>query len=93
MIDARRRHDGVCGVRPWAGAYGVGGEDDEGVEGFCSFSLMRNRRFDEAKRVNEPKNQGRHHRTLRTKRALPRHVGHGPRTQPSGGWEEPGGGI
>ena len=32
MINARRRHDGVCGVRPWAGAYGVGGEDDEGVE-------------------------------------------------------------
>ncbi len=30
---------------------------------FCSFSLMRNRRFDEAKRVNEPKNQGRLHRT------------------------------
>ena len=28
---ARRRHDGVCGVRPGAGAYGIGGEDDEGV--------------------------------------------------------------
>ena len=32
-----------------------------------------------------PKNQGRHHRTHRTKRALPRHVGRGPRTQPGGG--------
>ena len=32
MINARRRHDGVCGVRPWAGAYGAGGEDDEGVD-------------------------------------------------------------
>ena len=29
---ARRRHDGVRGVRPGAGAYGAGGEDDEGVE-------------------------------------------------------------
>jgi len=27
----------------------------------------------------EPKNQGRHHRTQRTKRALPRHVGQPPR--------------
>ena len=27
-----------------AGAYGIGGEDDEGVEGFCSFSLMRRNR-------------------------------------------------
>lgn len=44
MIDARRRHDGVCGVRPWAGAYRAGGEEDEGVEGFCSFSLMRRNR-------------------------------------------------
>lgn len=35
-----------------------------------------------------PKNQGRHHRTHRTKRALPRHVGRGPRTQPGGGREE-----
>ena len=26
----------------------------------CPFSLMRNRRFDDAKRVNGPKNQGRH---------------------------------
>ena len=26
---ARRRHDGVCGVRPGAGAYGAGGEDTE----------------------------------------------------------------
>ncbi len=32
MIDARRRHDGVRGVRAGAGAYGVGGEDDEGVD-------------------------------------------------------------
>ena len=44
MIDARRRHDGVCGLRPGVGAYGIGGEDDEGVEGFCSFSLMRRNR-------------------------------------------------
>ena len=72
MIDARRRHDGVCGLRPGVGAYGIGGEDDEGVEGFSSFLL------DE----KGTKNQGRHHRTHRTKRALPRHVGHGPRTQP-----------
>lgn len=28
------RHDGVCGVWSRAGAYGVGGEDDEGVEEF-----------------------------------------------------------
>ena len=28
---ARRRHDGVRGVRPGAGAYGAGGEDDGGV--------------------------------------------------------------
>ena len=76
---ARRRHDGVCGVRPGAGAYGAGGEDDEGVEGFSSFLL------DE----KGTKNQGRHHRTHRTKRALPRPslrtcsaIGHGPRTQP-----------
>ena len=26
----------------------------------------------------------------KTKRTLPRHVGRGPRTQPGGGWEEPG---
>ncbi len=32
MINARRRHDGVCGVLPWAGAYGASGEDHEGVE-------------------------------------------------------------
>ena len=32
MIDARRRHDGVCGVRLWAGAYRASGEDDEGVD-------------------------------------------------------------
>ena len=31
-------------MRPGAGAYGAGGEDDEGVEGFCSFSLMRRNR-------------------------------------------------
>ena len=30
----------------------------------------------------EPKNQGRHHRSQRTKRALPRHVGRDPRAQP-----------
>ena len=69
---ARRWHDGVCGMRPGAGAGGAGGEDDEGVEGFSSFLL------DE----KGTKNQGRHHRTHRTKRALPRHVGRGPRTQP-----------
>lgn len=66
-------------MRPGAGAYGAGGEDDEGVEGFSSFLL------DE----KGTKNQGRHHRTHRTKRALPRHVGRGPRTQPGGGREEP----
>ena len=33
----------------------------------------------------EPKNQGRHHRTQHTKRTLPRHVGRGPRAQPSQG--------
>ena len=41
----------------------------------------------------EPKNQDQHQRSPRTKRALSRHVGHGPRTQPGGGWEEDGGGI
>ena len=65
MIDARRRHDGVCGVRPGAGAYGA-----------FLFLLLDEK---------EPKNQGRHHRTHRTKRALPRHVGRSPRTQPGGG--------
>ena len=29
---------------PRAGAYEAGGEEDEGVEGFCSFSLMRRNR-------------------------------------------------
>lgn len=37
-----------------------------------------------------PKNLGRHQRSHRTKRALPRHVGRGLRAQPGGGWEEPG---
>ena len=32
--NVRRRHDGVCGVWPGAGAYGIGGEDDEGVGEF-----------------------------------------------------------
>ena len=36
-----------------------------------------------------PKSQGRHHRTQRTKRTLPRHVGRSPRAQPSGGWAFP----
>ena len=37
---ARRRHDGVCGVRPGAGAYGAGGEDDEGVGNLRSKSYV-----------------------------------------------------
>ena len=40
MIDARRRHDGVCGVRPGAGAYGAGGEDDEGVDEHGGFVFL-----------------------------------------------------
>ena len=78
---ARRRHDGVRGVRPGAGAYGAGGEDDEGVEGFSSFLL------DE----KGTKNQGRHHRTHRTKRALPRHVGQARAPSPVEGGRSPGG--
>ena len=80
---ARRRHDGVCGVRPGAGAYGTGGEDDEGVEGFSSFLL------DE----KGTKNQGRHHRTHRTKRALPRHVGQAHAPSPVEGGRSPEGGV
>ena len=37
---ARRRHDGVCGVRPGAGAYGAGGEDDEGVDEHGGFVFL-----------------------------------------------------
>jgi hypothetical protein len=37
---ARRRHDGVCGVRPGAGAYGAGGVDDEGVGNLRSKSFV-----------------------------------------------------
>ena len=37
---ARRRHDGVCGVRPGAGAYGAGGEDDEGGGNLRSKSFV-----------------------------------------------------
>ena len=37
---ARRRHDGVRGVRPGAGAYGAGGEDDEGVRDLRSKSFV-----------------------------------------------------
>lgn len=77
---ARRRHDGVRGVRPGAGAYGAGWEDDEGVEGFSSFLL------DE----KGTKNQGRHHRTHRTKRALPRHVGQAHAPSPVEGGRSPG---
>lgn len=40
MIDARRRHDGVCGVRPWAGAYRASGEDHEGVGNLRSKSFV-----------------------------------------------------
>lgn len=61
---------------------------------------MRNRRFDEAKRVNEPKNQGRHHRTQRTKRALPRPslrtcsaIGQANAPSPMEGGRGPGGDI
>ena len=37
---ARRRYDGVCGVRPGAGAYGAGGEDDEGVDEHGGFVFL-----------------------------------------------------
>ena len=68
-------------MRPGAGAYGIGGEDDEGVEGFSSFLL-------DEKGI---KNQGRHHRTHRTKRALPRHVGQANAPSPVEGRRSPGG--
>ena len=37
---AGRRHDGVCGERPGADAYEVGGEDDEGVGNLRSKSFV-----------------------------------------------------